>query len=185
MDSQRPKLALGRRDGGSACRKRGYDILLVADEPSGDDRHGGFGAQTGDDLGRERREHLDDIGNALLDVAPDVVQRNGIDEEEALDGEKALLARSLDDGGAGADNAVGRGGRADKAGGDIAVLQAVHKVCVNDDDFSGVFRLCHLFRNVADIAVEKEHHAAVGAERAGKPVIVLDGGNYRIFFKNL
>lgn len=85
----------GRRGGncGGTCAHGGHDIGFVPQQAACNDRHLCAGADLGDDPGHDAGKDLDKIRLALLQLAGQAGQREGIQDECPLDGQQAAVAR--------------------------------------------------------------------------------------------
>ena len=98
----------GRRGGNCSgtCAHGGHDIGFVPQQAACNDRYLCAGADLGDDPGHDAGKDLDKIRLALLQLAGQAGQREGIQNECPLDGQQAAMARPADQGRAGGDDAV-------------------------------------------------------------------------------
>ena len=106
-------------------------------------RHPGAGTDLGDDPGHDAGKDLDKIRLALLQLAGQAGQREGIQDECPLDGQQAAVARPADQGRAGGDDAVRVAQGVEGVHRDLPRRKAVHKVDVNYGQFSGIMYAVH------------------------------------------
>ena len=88
----------GRRGGYCSCPRAhgGHDIGFVPQQAACNDRYLCAGADLGDDPGHDAGKDLDKIRLALLQLAGQAGQREGIQNECPLDGQQAAMARPAD-----------------------------------------------------------------------------------------
>ena len=98
----------GRRGGncGGTCAHGGHDVGFVPQQAACNDRHLCAGAELGDDPGHDAGKDLDKIRLALLQLAGQAGQREGVQNERPLDGQQAPVTRPADERRAGGDDAV-------------------------------------------------------------------------------
>lgn len=135
----------GRRGGncGGTCAHGGHDVGFVPQQAACNDRHLCAGADLGDDPGHDAGKDLDKIRLALLQLAGQAGQREGIQDECPLDGQQAAVARPADQGRAGGDDAVRVAQGVEGVHRDLPRRKAVHKVDVNHGQFSGIMYAVH------------------------------------------
>lgn len=166
----------GHRHGPRA--EGGGDVLLVGDQPPGDDGLSGELGHPADDLGHEAGEDLDEVG-VLGPLALDVVQGHGVQQEEPLNGHQPQLPAPAGEGGLGGDDAVGGGLAGDEVHRHLPGGQPVHQIQVDEGPLA---RLAHPGGGVGhgeDIAAEQENDGHVALQGSGQAVLALDGGDHR------
>ena len=171
----------GRRGGnyGGTCAHGGHDVGFVPQQAACNDRHLCAGADLGDDPGHDAGKDLDKIRLALLQLAGQTGQREGIQNECPLDGQQAAVARPADQGWAGGDDAVRVAQGVEGVHRDLPRRKAVHKVDVNHGQFSGIMYAVHQTVYGEQGACQQKNSTAGRGQRSSQGFVRFHGGDHR------